>query len=105
MCKGDSGGPVIKEVEILELVAGVNSSSEHQLFESENCSRKRGDQWHTRTNGSNLDWIKESTNSKCKLLTAYGYRYNRCFDIPFINNIPYEGLKRELATAIAISII
>lgn len=51
LCKGDSGGPIIKEVNTLELVAGVNSSGE---FSSENCTRDGGDQWHTRINGKKL---------------------------------------------------
>jgi hypothetical protein len=83
----------------------VSSSAERQWFGSSNCSRRRGDQWHARTNGSNLNWIETATKSECTLLTAHGYRYKRCFDIPFINDIPYEGLDKSLAVAITIAIL
>lgn len=102
MCEGDSGGPDI-ELAGIELVAGVNSKL--ATAGDNACAEDGGYQYHARINWDVLSWIIAETESSCELMNANGYDYRRCFAIPFVNDIPEEGLDRSLATAIAVSVL
>jgi hypothetical protein len=113
-CKGDSGGPFIYKGKAsgqeVPMIAGVNSGMEtgEPWFEGDYCAHN--DPPHDDAFASRISWkvirfIRERTGISCSAHSNASKEYVRCFDLPFIEDIEYEGLDRDLAVAIAVSSI
>ena len=105
-CAGDSGGPYL--IRGHDLLACVHSHSERP--ENEECVIDKFyydfDQYCARTVRRNVgDLINDKTNVSCVALNNGTYQYTRCFDIPFIEDIAYEGLDKEDAVAMTVASI
>jgi V8-like Glu-specific endopeptidase len=78
VCGGDSGAPVIKEVDGYELIAGVHSSSD-KASSSNECAKSGGNQRHTRLHPTKIDWIEQVTGATCGTFNINGIQYARCW--------------------------
>ena len=112
VCQGDSGGPLIyflqRQTRIGGLVTGVLSASEKDADEGLACANNdppNDDSFYSRTNWAKLATVMNAAGVDCPLDSAAGVSYRRCFDTPFINNVPFEGLERGVATAIVAAAI
>jgi hypothetical protein len=117
LCKGDSGGPLLKVTSTpsnpnsLELIVSVLAGGETsngplpwQYDYGDQCSNPGGDSYHTRIQ-PRLSWVEANLGRTCPRLTGASHAYRRCFDLPFIEDVDFEGLSRTLETAIAIPVI
>lgn len=91
LCAGDSGGPYIKKINGLDLVAGVHSHTDRDG--DEHCAGPGDDQYGeklTWDGPDDLDWIITYTDSNCVSYapSGSGNNYTRCFKLPFINDAP-----------------
>lgn len=109
-CKGDSGGPWIYSTvgmkTIIPTIAAVHSGSEHLGSEPEVCANNDppvDDSFACRTNWNHMQWVQTQTGLSCEKFTGADKTYRRCFDLPFIEDVPYEGIY-EKNEAVAITI-
>jgi len=91
LCSGDSGGPYIKKINGMNLVAGVHHGTDRE--EDEFCPVPGGDQWGEKLTWSgpdDFDWLLTASGSSCQYLTpsGNGNDYARCYALPFINSAP-----------------
>ena len=112
ICGGDSGGPFIYKGKAsghdVPMIAGVLSGMETGDFESDKCSNNdppRDDAFVSRISWKVIRFIEQRTGISCRVHSNANKEYVRCFDLPFIEDIGYEGLERDLAVAIAVSSI
>jgi hypothetical protein len=107
-CHGDSGGPLVylgsttDHPGSLELVAGVLSQSD---FESQGdpCASEDGligdNSYFARADNRN-DWTQSAIGRTCTLLTGANHPYRRCFDLPFFEDVEFEGMSLGVESAI-----
>jgi hypothetical protein len=117
-CKGDSGGPAIKVASVpgspnsLELIAGV--LARHQIDNTGDlCAANEPD--FPSSGGDNsafsrIDtkrtWIEGALGRSCpQMFNGVDLFYRRCFDLPFIEDVSFEGMTQGLETAIAMSVL
>ena len=111
LCKGDSGGPLIASIPykggLIPTIAGVASGVETGL-EGSNCASNdlgHDDAFFSRTNWEKLQSVMDDAQVTCTLFTDETLAYRRCFQLPFIESVDYEGLDQGVATAIVTSAI
>jgi Trypsin len=109
VCHGDSGGPIIKVASAasqqVELVVGVLSLMD-TTFEDDACANTSDfafdDAQFTRVNGR-IPFIETAIGHACTTFTGNAnLKYRRCFDVPFIEDLPFEGFgtqNQEVAIA------
>lgn len=105
VCKGDSGGPWIYHYDDIPMVAAVASNIEWDDDEGPNCAnndRPNNDAFGSRTSSGHMNWVKLVTRLNCPLIEGESKDYLRCFDVPFIEDVPYEGLY-EMDDAVAMT--
>ncbi len=107
-CLGDSGGPIMYSLELdtgdVPLVAGVLSGADS----SGNCSDNfifHDDAFYSRTNWKKLESVMLAAGVRCTVFTAGDVSYRRCFDLPFVNDVAYEGLDQGTAAAIVAAVV
>jgi hypothetical protein len=63
------------------------------------------DAFYSRINDAKVAWIESTVGTSC-LETSHqaDLFYKRCFAIPYVNDLPGEGLEPKLATAIVSTI-
>ena len=109
ICEGDSGGPLIYEIPgepTIPTITGVSSTSEQFIHSEIVCSNNDwgvDDVFYSRTNWSKLESLMLAANISCELLTVNNINYRRCFKLPYIESVPYEGEDRGVATAVVIT--
>lgn len=119
-CGGDSGGPAIKLASVpgaadsLELVVGVLGIHESGS-EGINCADN--EPWFGSTGGDNsafgrvnnseMNWIEAQLGRSCNMTggSTADLLYKRCFDLPFVEDVEFEGRTRNEAVAIVSSIL
>jgi hypothetical protein len=118
-CAGDSGGPLIKvgsppgAPNSIELVAGVLAI--HQVDAADEgplCADN--EPWVGSTGGDNsawcrvqptrINWIQSVAGLTCTQLSV-DLIYRRCFALPFIEDVEFEGRTRGTETAIAMTFL
>jgi Trypsin len=110
LCSGDSGGPYIKEIDGLSLVAGVHHGTDRS--KSEFCPKPGGAQWGEKLTWSGSDdfqWLR-SFGVSCQFYAppGNGNNYARCFSLPLISDVPAAEQKygtKGKAVAIASAIL
>jgi hypothetical protein len=90
LCSGDSGGPYIKKIDGLSLVAGVHHGTDRS--DSDFCPKPGGTQWGEKLTWSGSDdflWLRGSGVS-CQFYapSGNGNNYARCFKVPLISDVP-----------------
>jgi len=108
VCFGDSGGPLVKFVRRqgmgVPTVVGVLSKMQRAGAEGPACgASNEGDDnaYYCRTGPSRVAWIENLAGISCgQHLDDSNVAYMRCFDLPFIEDVPGEGLELGVATAI-----
>jgi hypothetical protein len=115
MCRGDNGGPVEYNVTVdgqsVPTIAGVWSNFNLDLAgeEGPDCANSTiglDDSYACLINDSHVHWVESVTGLSCASQSGGSHRYRRCFDLPFIEDVPGEGLyERNVATAIVMSIM
>lgn len=116
MCWGDTGGPIVAYVTVggqsVSTVAGV--WSQYDLNGSwigtedvwcQGGNEPRDDSVACRMRTSVTDWIEGATGISCAPQSGGSKGYRRCFDLPFIEDVPGEGLDAGLATSIVMAAI
>jgi hypothetical protein len=95
---------------LLELVAGITSLNEHNP-DSKFCADDTpffgstgGDNTAYLKVSNNLGWIQNTVGLTCARLSSSLF-YRRCFQIPFIEDVAFEGLSRDAETAIAMAFL
>ena len=91
LCSGDSGGPYLKRLNGLDLVAGVHHGTDRDSAEF--CPEPGGSQWGeklTWSGSDDLDWLESHNSLNCTRYTpsGSGNNYARCFSLPFVNDAP-----------------
>jgi hypothetical protein len=113
-CHGDSGGPIVYFASqggvTIPTVAGVLSNSDKDKgSEGEYCANNdwpNDNAYYCRTNGDHVGWIMNKTGLNCKPQPGGSKNYRRCFDLPYIEDVPGEGtIERSLATAVVSTIL
>jgi hypothetical protein len=112
-CGGDSGGPIMAPVVVagrtISTIAGVLSNSDKDSgTEGDNCTNNdppNDDAYYCRPRRGRLDWIEGKTGIVCAQQPSGNRSYARCFALPFIEDVEYEGLDRGRAVAMAVSAI
>lgn len=110
LCSGDSGGPYIKKIDGLSLVAGVHHGTDRST--SDFCPKPGGTQWGEKLTWSGSDdfqWLR-SFGVSCQFYTPAGdgNNYARCFSLPLISDVPAAEQKygtKSKAVAIASAIL
>lgn len=115
MCKGDNGGPVEYNVTVdgqsVPTIAGVWSNFNMELLGEEgpdcaNSTPTHDDSYACLINDSHVHWIETVTGLSCAPQSGGSHEYVRCFELPFIEDVPGEGVyERNVATAIVMSIM
>ncbi len=114
ICLGDSGGPLIYtgigSEHAVPMIAGVTSGMElgEPWFEGDICAHNdppRDDAFASRVSWRVIRFIEQSTGVACRVHTNANKEYVRCFELPFIEDIDYEGMDRNVAVAILTSSI
>lgn len=113
VCKGDSGGPLTYTINHMAVsvptVAGVASLIElGDGFEGGLCANNDwgiDDAFFSRTNWEKLSSVMETVNISCDLYTVSNVAYRRCFELPFIEDVEYEGIDHDDAVAIVVAAI
>lgn len=113
-CHGDSGGPIVHFVSqggvSIPTVAGVLSNSDKDKgSEGPHCANNdwpNDNAYYCRTNGDHVGWIMNKTGLSCDSQPGGSRSYRRCFDLPYIEDVPGEGtIERSRATAIVSTIL
>lgn len=111
LCKGDSGGPLeyltTYGEEIIPLVAGVASNTERDSSDEACAGNSWGfsdDTFYSRTNWEKLSSLMATANISCSLMSINGIAYRRCFNIPLIEDIEWEGYTMEEGVAMMVVI-
>ena len=113
-CKGDSGGPFMYKGHasglVAPMIAGVNSGMDtgEPWFEGDTCAPNDppwDDAFASRISWNVIRFIEQSTGIQCSEHANASKKYVRCFDLPSIEDIEYEGWDRDLAVALAVSSI
>ena len=117
MCRGDHGGPfeynVTVEGQSVPTIAGVwsgyNLASDLVEAESNYCAnndKSHDDSYACLINDDRVRWIEGAAGLACADQTGGNLEYKRCFDLPFIEDVPGEGLyEPNVATAIVMAAI
>jgi len=106
LCAGDSGGPYIKKIDGLSLVAGVHHGTDRS--DSEFCPGPGGTQWGEKMTWAGSDdfqWLR-GFGVGCSFYapSGNGNNYARCFSVPFISDVTAgEQQYGTKATAAAIA--
>lgn len=115
MCRGDNGGPIEYSVTVegqpVPTVAAVwsnyNYGSDWAQDESLDCANNNhthDDSCACIVNNDHVQWIESASGLSCVPQSGGNIAYKRCFDIPFIEDVPGEGLyDRHVATAIVMA--
>jgi hypothetical protein len=112
MCRGDNGGPVEYNVTVegqsVPTIAGVWSNFNVDVNNPQDCANNNhahDDSYACLINSSHVQWIESVAGLSCVSLSGGSQGYRRCFDLPFIEDVPGEGLNANVATAIAMSVL
>ena len=112
LCKGDSGGPLIYPIahpaRAIPTVVGVASWIELFGGEGDICSNNDfgiDDAFYSRTNWEKLSSLMGAAGLECDPLSASGVAYRRCFELPLIEDVEWEGRDQGEGVSIAISAI
>ena len=115
MCRGDNGGPIEYSVTVegqpVPTVAAVwsnyNVGTDWIYDESQDCANNNhghDDSYACIINYDRVQWIQGAAGLSCVDQMGGNVKYRRCFDLPFIEDAPGEGLyEPNVATAIAMS--
>lgn len=116
MCWGDTGGPVIADVvvggEVVSTVGGVWSQYDINpniiIGSGETPLCQSGDGQHSdsaacRMRAAITDWVAGAAGLSCAPQSGGNRAYRRCFDLPFIEDVPGEGLDAGVATGIVVA--
>ncbi|MEZ5779656.1 MAG: trypsin-like serine protease [Paracoccaceae bacterium] len=117
LCPGDSGSPAIRfgflgvTAIVPQLVGVVSATDPNEGDEGTGagafCSNNDppyDDGYVARVNWGKFVDLARRSKLDCPLFGTEETAYRRCFELPFIENVPYEGtLSREMATAITVS--
>ncbi len=112
ICVGDSGGPwvhsTVSGTSRIPTVAGVTSSGDvdrdSEGIVCTNNDPPYDDSYGCRTNWVHMSWVEDVTGIRCDLHTESEEDYRRCFELPFIEKVPYEGTySTELASALVVA--
>lgn len=102
LCKGDSGGPwmhlISSGVDNVPVVAALSSNVDIDGVCANNAP-PFDDAFGCRLNWQRLQWIEEIADISCPLFTGLERDYRRCFDLPFIEDVEWEGIDRDIAIA------
>jgi hypothetical protein len=114
-CVGDSGGPLVKFAKhagvSFPLVAGVLSKGNTDPgTEGDLCTNNdppNDNSYYCRANATRINWIETKIGHSCVRPNprSADLVYRRCFDPPFIEDVPGEGLEPPMETAIVMSIL
>ena len=119
-CHGDSGGPLVLVVSTpaptveLELVTGVFSrmdvGSSGDACASESSSPFIGDnsRFSRVCKPGQTTWINNAIGHGCATVSAAGVpSHLRCFDLPFVEDVGFEGMTQgeEVALVVAIQAV
>src|SRR6478736_337479 len=114
MCKGDSGGPFEYTVTVkgqpVPMLAAVWSNFNTEVVNGEGPScagneRGHDDSYACLMHDSHVQWVEGAAGISCVEQSGGSHRYRRCFDLPFIEDVPGEGLDANVATAIVASVL
>lgn len=113
ICKGDSGGPFVYNASSVDgfvpLIAAVASKMETDNDdEGSVCTNNdppNDDAFGCRTRGPRMDWVESQTGIECKFETGISKDYQRCFKLPLVEDIAFEGLEQGVGASIAIAIL
>ena len=111
LCAGDSGGPYMKKIDGLDLVAGGHHGTDRSS--SDFCPKPGGTQWGeklTWSGSDDLDWLRSSVNASCSSYapSGQGNNYVRCFELSFISDAPDREQRygsKQAAVGIAIAFL
>lgn len=112
MCRGDYGGPVEYRVTVegqsVPTIAGVwsnfNIDLHHLDYDCANNDPGHDDSYACLLNDAHVSWIENVTGLSCVEQSGGSRGYRRCFNLPFIEDAPGEGLyKPNVATAIVMA--
>jgi len=109
MCRGDNGGPVEYHVTVegqsVPTIAGVWSNYNMDLLgeQGPNCANDQAthdDSYACLLNNDHVHWIESVAGISCVPQSGGNQGYRRCFELPYIEDVPGEGtLAPNLATA------
>ncbi len=117
VCKGDSGGPWVRNVSFagqnVPLIAGLASNMEIDegiLGEGDTCANNDPEFDHDnaygpRITGPRVDWIETAAGIECdEMSTNLSRTYRRCFQLPLVEDVEYEGYAKGVGAALAASL-
>lgn len=111
LCRGDSGGPLIytanKSGIKIPTITGVLSNGNFDASDGEFCVNGtfHDNAYYARVTPKRIKWIESVTGVNCTLYKSASKKYWRCFELPFIEDIAYEGSDRDKSVSIAVSSI
>ena len=115
MCRGDQGGPFEYNVTVggqsVPMIAAVWSNYNFDVNGQKNCANETQKGHDDSYAGliaysDHVQWIESVTGLSCASQSGGSQPYKRCFELPFIEDVPGEGLyEPNVATAIAMSAI
>ena len=108
VCGGDSGGPLIYRLinsPIIPTITSVLSSGPAKEACSNN-TEPNDNANYSRSNWDKLSTLMRDAGITCELFEVNEVSYRRCFKLPYIESVPYEGtVAQGTATATVITTI
>jgi len=109
MCMGDNGGPFEYNVMVggqsVAMMAAVWSNfTQGTNGHCASNNQSHDDSYASLLTNNRIQWVESVTGLSCAPQSGGSYDYRRCFELPFIEDVPGEGLyEPNVATAIVMA--